>query len=305
MLRRMYRLSTFLVGLALATTPELRAQESTPPPSLIENAVRLDQSSAAARCDSLLGLLDEQGLGYEIEAFPNPKAGEVGPDIGRNVIITVGSGDRDLVIGAHADAAILSDGSLSHGMVDNAAAVAVLVRVTGTLLEEPLRHRIQVVFFDLEELGLLGSAHFASTIDRNRVDAMVNLDIVGYGDTLIYGPASVEGSDTVYGAVRYACATGRHECLEFDRFPPGDERSFQAAGVPSVSLATLPRTEAHQLWLTLNAGQNSALREQFVPPILRTIHTAGDTADRLDATGMRLAYEAVLGLLRELDRGAH
>ena len=124
MLRRMYRLSTFLVGLALATTPELRAQESTPPPSLIENAVRLDQSSAAARFDSLLGLLDEHGLVYEIEAFPNPKAGEVGPDIGRNVIITVGSGDRDLVIGAHADAAILSDGSLSHGMVDNAAAVA-------------------------------------------------------------------------------------------------------------------------------------------------------------------------------------
>ena len=299
------RLSTFVVGVILVTAPGLRTQESTPLPSLVEIAVRLDQASAAARFDSLLRLLDEHGLVYEIDAFPNPKADEVGPNVGRNVIITIGSGDRDLVIGAHADAAVLSDGSLSHGMVDNAAAVAVLIHVTGTLLEETVRHRIQVVFFDLEELGLLGSAHFASTIGRDRVDAMVNLDIVGYGDTLIYGPAAAAGNDTVYGAVRDACANGRHECLEFDRFPPGDDRSFQAAGIPNVSLATLPRAEAHQLWLTLNAGPHSALREQFVPPILRTIHTPGDTADKFDATGMKLAYEAVLGLVRELDRDAH
>ena len=71
---RIRRLSTFLATLLLATSPGLRAQESTPLPSLVEIAGRLDQSSAAERFDSLLKLLDEHGWVYEIDAFPNPKA---------------------------------------------------------------------------------------------------------------------------------------------------------------------------------------------------------------------------------------
>ena len=39
----------------------------------------------------------------------------------------------------------------------------------------------------------------------------------------------------------------------------------------------------------------------FAPAILRTIHTPADTADKLTADGMALIYNAVLGLLLELD----
>ena len=39
----------------------------------------------------------------------------------------------------------------------------------------------------------------------------------------------------------------------------------------------------------------------FAPAILRTIHTSADSADKLTAEGMTLIYNAVLGLLLELD----
>jgi len=189
-------------------------------------------------------------------------------------------------------------------MVDNAAAVAVLVRVAAALREYPLQHRGRVVLFDLEELGLLGSRHFVELLDPGRVAGMVNLDIAGRGDTVIFGPSASAGNQRVYASVRQACAEAAHECLEFARFPTGDDRSFQAAGIPNVSLATLPRLEAHQLWLWLNSGNDDAgLRDDFVPPILRTIHTSADTAHLLDAHAMTLAYNIVMRVVLQLDRG--
>ena len=59
---------------------------------------------------------------------------------------------------------------------------------------------------------------------------------------------------------------------------------------------------AHQLWLMLNGGPDSGLADGFVAPIMRTIHTPSDTADKLEAGGMTLAYNVVMGLVLELDR---
>jgi hypothetical protein len=68
-------------------------------------------------------------------------------------------------------------------------------------------------------------------------------------------------------------------------------------------VAVLPAIEAHQVWLLLNGGKESGLAPGFAPAVLRTIHTAEDTADRLSAEGMTLIYNAVLGLILELDAG--
>lgn len=288
---------------AHAQTPVFAA-ETAPLAGLIDDATRLDQESAGARFDALVGLLEARDLNYDVQPFPNRRADEAGPAEGRNISVLVGTGLDEIVVGAHADAAQLRDGSLSHAMVDNAASVAVLVRVAETIPRFNLRHRVRVVFFDLEELGWLGSEHLVSTLDANRIAAMVNLDIAGYGDTVLYGPAAAPGNEAVYDAVAQACADGGHRCLQFDQFPQSDDRSFQAAGIPNVSLGTLTSLEAHQLWLMLNGGPDSGLAEDFVPPILRTIHTSADTADRLDSAGMTLAYNMVMALLVELDRSA-
>ena len=261
---------------------------------LTTDAVRLDRPSNAERLEALKTLLRERSFELEVQPFAND---------GKNVIVTLGSGRSDIgdiVIGAHYDAARLQDGSLSHAMVDNAAGTVVLIRVAEALKTRKLEHRVRVVFFDQEEKGLLGSAHYVKTLE-GKVAAAINVDIAGYGDTLIFGPGKNPGNTEVYGAMWRTCAEQRLSCLEMPNFPQGDDRSFQAANIPNISLAILPALEAHQIWLLLNGGKDSGLAEGFVPPILKTIHTPNDTSEKLDAAAMARISEAVVNLVVQLD----
>ncbi|MEE2635602.1 MAG: M28 family peptidase [Acidobacteriota bacterium] len=272
-----------------------------PLPNLVADAVRLDQPTGEERFTALVTLLQDQDLVPEIRPFRSALSD--GSSIaGRNVEVAIGDGVRDIVVGAHADAVTLEDGTLVHAMVDNAAAVAVLARVAKTLPPHELHHRIRVVFFDLEERGLLGSRHFVDSNNPDRVAGMINLDIAGYGDTVLYGPSAAPGNEAVYRAVRLACGQGEHQCLEFAQFPTSDDRSFQTASIPNVSLGILPRQQAHQLWLILNGDEQRGIRDDFVPPILQTIHTPNDHADQLDAEGMTLAYNTVMNIVLQLDQ---
>lgn len=286
-----------ITTLALASVPTV-AQPLEPLPGIVEDAQRLDQPTAEARFGALTALLDDYGLTYEVQTFSNPRATEAGPAEGRNLIVDIGEGERDLVVGAHYDAAPLEDGSLSHGMVDNASSVAVLARLAATLSNESLDHRLRILFFDLEEMQLLGSAHYVSTPDAQRVAAMVNLDINGYGNTVIYGPASNDGNTEVYDALERVCAVGSHGCLRFEQFPTSDDRSFQVAGIPNISIGLLPSDEARQLHGLLNGPPPGGP----TPPIFGIIHTPNDTANHLDASAMTFAYEMALELVKELDR---
>lgn len=294
------RLHRALLVLLLLASPS-PAPAGEPLPGLTADVARLDQPSNPARFDALTALLRERGVAFEVQTFVSERPEKDSREQGRNVIVTVGTGPREIVVGAHFDAVRLADRSLGHAMVDNAAGTIVLIRLAEALQKRSLQHRVRIVFFDMEEIGLLGSAHFAQSLDKAKVEAMVNLDIAGYGDTVIFGPAAQEGNGKVYDAMKRTCAASRRTCLEFPRFPSGDDRSFQAAGIPNISVAVLPALEAHQLWLLLNGGKESGLREGFLPRILQTIHTPEDKLEKVDAAGMTLAYEAVLALVLELD----
>jgi hypothetical protein len=82
--------------------------------------------------------------------------------------------------------------------------------------------------------------------------------------------------------------------------PPSDDLSFQKAGIPTVSIATLSELQAHQLWLLMNGGKESGLQQKFAPEVLRTIHSAMDTSSLVDPTAMAQAYRAVMGVIGRL-----
>jgi broad specificity phosphatase PhoE len=298
------------VVLRLRTAPGDAAPAATAaavPTGLVADAARLVQPDNDARFEALTGILQERGLPFTVQEFPGPGRGGDPRPRGRNVIVTIGDGPRDLVVGAHYDAVRLPDGTLSHGMVDNGAGTIILTRVAEALRDRlaaggaPLRHRVRVVFFDMEEIGLVGSRHYASGPDGARAAAMVNLDVAGYGDAVAYGPTVHEGNDAVYAALGRSCAALRARCVELPRYPSSDDRSFQAAGIPNVSLGVMQAAEVHQLWLLLNAGQESGLRPDFVPPALRVIHTPQDTVERLEEEALQLGWRVVLDLVLRLD----
>jgi hypothetical protein len=287
-----------------AAVTRASAPAGIPLGDMLADARTLEQPSNAGRLDALQTLLGARGLTFTPHTFPNSQRARDPRDEGRNLVVDLPGGNgREIIVGAHFDAVPLGQGLHSRGMVDNGAGVIVLTRVAEALGRQRRRHRVRIVFFDMEENNLTGSKAFAGTLDRSRVAAMVNIDIAGYGDTVMAGPTSAVDSAPLHRALGRVCAARGYNCLGFPAFPTSDNRSFSGAGIPAISLAVLPALEAHQIWLLLNGGKESGLAGGFAPSILRTIHTQEDTADKITLAGMTLLYNAVLSLVLELDAG--
>ena len=267
-------------------------------------AIRLLQPSNARRLEQLQSILRERGIAFELQPVRNPQPKRDPRAEGSNVVASVGStsGESRIVIGAHFDAAALQGGKLSAGMVDNASSVAVLVHLAAAMKERPTKHRVDVVFFDMEELGLVGSRHYADSPQIDSVVAMINLDTLQGGSTVIYGPTADTESQDIDRHMRQVCVAAQLDCLAFPEYPPSDDRSFADVGVPNVSIAVVPQVESHQLWLLMNGGRASGLQHGFVPEVLRTIHTPADQPDKLEPDALATAHRAAMALLMKLDQ---
>lgn len=115
----------------------------------------------------------------------------------RNVLASIQGSDPKLrdewvVIGAHYDHLGLGDnhslapsdiGKIHHGADDNASGTAGVLEMARVLAKNRglLQRSILFMTFAGEELGLLGSAHFANspTVPMDRVVAMLNMDMIG------------------------------------------------------------------------------------------------------------------------------
>lgn len=86
--------------------------------------------------------------------------------------------DRWIVIGAHYDTA-----ETSPGADDNASGVTAVLLVAEELVRLPVRNaNVVFAFFDQEEIGLVGSAHFVSAWDRrnHRIVGAHMIDMIGW-----------------------------------------------------------------------------------------------------------------------------
>ena len=268
---------------------------------LHDDVVRISSASAnEARFDALTSMLTARKIPFTVEPFTIDKPTPLEPRTeGRNIVVTIGNGPSDIVIGAHYDAVRLPDKTLSKGAVDNAASSVILLRIAETLRNEKLPVRVRVVWFDMEELGLIGSQRYVQQHAADKIVAMLNFDINAYGKTIMFGPAQQPASSVLRRKLLETCGAEDADCLGFPQLPDSDDRSFIRAGIPTLSLAMLPPIEAHQLWLLLS-GPNSGLALQTVPPILRTIHTAGDGPDKVSEESMSMMVRFALSLVRKI-----
>jgi len=259
-----------------------------------------------ARFEALTALLKAQNLPFTVETFTLDKPPAAGPNAaadprtrGRNVVVTLGKGRDTVVVGAHYDAKWITGTSLSRGAVDNGASSVMLVHAAAALKHQRLESKVTFVWFDFEESGLLGSAKYAEAHASDRITAMLNYDINGYGNTVIFGPPPGPLDPRLRRAMLDSCAAESVDCLRFDGMPPGDDRSFGPRKIPTLSIAILPATEAHQLWLMLHA-KSAGLAPGFAPPIFTTIHTPNDVPDKLDAAAMATAGRLAQVLIRRV-----
>ena len=242
--------------------------------------------STASRGLAITAQLDALGIAWRTEAF------EIDGQTGKNLVADLG-GKADaplLLIGAHYDRV-----DKGQGATDNASGSATVLALAAALQAKPLQnHRVQVVFWDLEEKGLLGSRAWVASPGREKPALYVNFDVFGWGDTLwMMAPTADEPLATLLSAQSKAAG------LNFsagDKYPPTDHLAFQKAGWPAVSLSLVGSDEI-DLILRVFSGQKPA----SMPKVMQVIHSARDTVAELDASDVPLALQVLESGLRQWD----
>ncbi|AFZ08277.1 peptidase M28 [Oscillatoria nigro-viridis PCC 7112] len=85
--------------------------------------------------------------------------------------------EKPIVIGAHYDTV-----PGTPGADDNATGVAVLLELARDIASAPLKYPVQLVAFDMEEYGCLGSSHHAAKYKQQQksIRLMISLEMLGY-----------------------------------------------------------------------------------------------------------------------------
>ncbi|MFK4058188.1 M20/M25/M40 family metallo-hydrolase [Brevundimonas sp. NPDC046655] len=288
-------LASAVAAVAFLSTPVV-AQDAE---ALKAQVAAYVQPSNAERMNVLLTQLRAAGFNPTVETFEG--GGRAGPMQGSNVVVTIGDGPKEILLTAHYDAVKLRDGTMSQGVVDNAGSVVALIEAAKILKDKPLSHRVRVIFFDQEELGLVGARKWIEAHGVANVAAVVNSDVAAYGDAMMYGQNNGAQSAFVTRAVQELCAERAMQCVGFPVYPPSDDRAFSAAGAPVVSLGFQDEIGAHQMWLAFNGGEEKGLAEGFTPKVFRVIHTKDDAIEAVEGATIATAGATYAALIQKLD----
>lgn len=155
--------------------------------------------------------------------------GALSNEISRNVIAKPPGAECETISGGHYDSV-----PQAPGASDNASGTATVLEIAAVLMDRGTTGNNCFVLFGGEELGLLGSKYFITTLtqeEKDRIKAMLNFDMVGVGDEtwwLIGTPelqqrmgqlATSMGIDTVPSTLAGTSS---------------DHASFLAAGIPAI-----------------------------------------------------------------------
>jgi len=116
-------------------------------------------------------------------------------NISHNVIAKLEGTDPELkkqfiILGGHMDHVGVRNGLVYNGADDNASGTAVVLEVARVLAEAEYKPKRTLIFccWGAEELGLIGSKHYASNpcdgVTMDQVVTYFNMDMVGLGDTI-------------------------------------------------------------------------------------------------------------------------
>jgi aminopeptidase YwaD len=194
---------------------------------------------------------------------------ETGPAKSVNVSGALGpETEREVLVTAHLDAHDIGSGARDNG--SGCAIVTEVGRLLASVADD-LDTRVRLVAFGAEEVGLLGSRHWADRCDLDALKGVLNVDGVGQSRDLAV--VSHRFDSIANAADATAADLGVPIAVEDEFFPHSDHWPFVRYGVPGVQLRSVSD----------DAGRGWG-------------HTHGDTLDKLDSRDIRALSIAVADL---------
>jgi hypothetical protein len=135
------------------------------------------------------------------------------------------------------------------GADDNASGTAAALAAAASLARQERKRNILIAFWSGEELGLLGSNAFASAppVPMDQIAAYLNFDMVGrMQDNKLTVQAAGTSPSWARMLEQVNVAAGFDLQVQEDPYQPTDVATFNAAGVPCLSLFTGTHTDYHK-----------------------------------------------------------
>ncbi len=282
-LARLFRLDAIVVDLAIVTVVTILLTQATArsgEPDTPSSAWPQIQESALVRhintlaSDTLRGRAAGSEGGHAAGAYlvkslrecnlqPGGKDGDFYQEFSdrgfRNVLAVLPGSDpalkhRFVVLGAHYDHVGLGTkrtslgglGQIHNGADDNASGTAAVLEVARVLATSPSRTRrrsILFVFWDAEELGLLGSKHWvqAPTTPIDSIDLAINADMLGRlrsNRLVVFGSRTGAGLRQLIATPNSRLATPLTLAFNWNLIANSDHHPFFANNVPVLFLHT-------------------------------------------------------------------
>ena len=245
-------------------------------------------SDGAARRAAIARVLTDAKITHELQ-----EASESGRSL-TNIVATVpGQTSKTILLGAHYDRV-----AQGNGVLDNGASCAVLLNMLQNLKARPASLTVRVVFFDLEELGLLGSkAYFAKTANDPRPAYAVNLDVFGYGDSFFVATPNPAG--TLVAKLQQVAGESGVSLRPVPpaQYPGSDHINMIAAGIETLGISLLDGGELDAVIALVRGGPPTAAP----PRVFSIIHTARDTMDILRPAEVTKGADALERFVRALN----
>jgi hypothetical protein len=181
----------------------------------------------------------------------------------RNVVMMLPGEDKNeyIIIGAHFDhlgmggpgsgSRALDTVGIHHGADDNASGVAMMLELAEKFADTKGSHKRSIIFlaFSGEEEGLLGSKHYVDDpgVDLTKVNAMINLDMVGrLNETK---NLQISGVGTAGGLKNIVYAKTDTSVIKLtlseEGYGPSDHSSFYGKNIPVLFYFTGAHMDYH------------------------------------------------------------
>jgi hypothetical protein len=170
---------------------------------------------------------------------------------------------------------------IHYGADDNASGSAAALAIAATLAKQPRHRNVVVAFWSGEELGLIGSAAFASAppVAMDQLAAYLNFDMVGrMQDNKLTVQATGTSPSWAKLLEQTNIAAGFDLAVQEDPYQPTDVSTFNSASVPCLSFFTGTHVDYHKPSDTADKIDYEDLDRivDFAAAIVRRLEDASD-----------------------------
>jgi hypothetical protein len=259
-------------------------------PSLMTDLQRIASADQMVRQNELLAILREMDAPF---IHYRDAVDKHRPE---NIVVSFHNGsDSRYVFGAHYDSV-----PGSTGTNDNGAAVSILLDIVRGFLTSPPPIPLDIAFFDLEERSMKGSQAYLNHVAAGHIPLMVNLDICGVGDTVVFAPSSYARDANLMAVYERLLSLSKYPARMVDLLPPGDDLSFEHAHIPSISVCVIPRNEV-QILADAAVKLHAMEAPEVMPPIIETMHNGSrDSIDVIEESAMQIGYQWTMDFISAL-----